>query len=59
MEIALLGLRLVVGLAFAAHGAQKLFGALGGDGIEGTARSFERIAARSLNAPLRVRIRAA
>jgi putative oxidoreductase len=46
MEIALLGLRLVIGLAFAAHGAQKLFGAFGGDGIEGTARLFERIGLR-------------
>jgi putative oxidoreductase len=46
MEIALLGLRIVVGLAFAAHGAQKLFGAFGGDGIGGTARSFERIGLR-------------
>jgi putative oxidoreductase len=46
MEIALLGLRLVVGLAFAAHGAQKLFGAFGGDGIRGTADSFERIGLR-------------
>jgi putative oxidoreductase len=35
-----------VGLAFAAHGAQKLFGAFGGDGIEGPARSFERIGLR-------------
>jgi putative oxidoreductase len=46
MEIALLSLRLVVGLAFAAHGAQKLFGAFGGAGIEGTARSFEQIGLR-------------
>lgn len=46
MEIALLGLRLVVGLAFAAHGAQKLFGAFGGEGIGGTADSFERIGLR-------------
>jgi putative oxidoreductase len=46
MEIALLALRLVVCLAFAAHGAQKLFGAFGGDGIEGTAHSFERIGLR-------------
>ena len=46
MEIALLGLRLVVGLAFAAHGAQKLFRAFGGEGIPGTARSFERIGLR-------------
>ena len=49
MEIALLGLRLVVGLAFAAHGAQKLFGAFGGDGIGGTARAFERIGLRPGN----------
>jgi putative oxidoreductase len=46
MEIALLGLRIVVGLAFAAHGAQKLFGAFGGNGIAGTARSFERVGLR-------------
>ena len=46
MEIALLGLRIVVGLAFAAHGAQKLFGAFGGEGISGTARSFEQIGLR-------------
>ena len=46
MEIALLGLRIVVGLAFAAHGAQKLLGAFGGEGIAGTARSFEQIGLR-------------
>ena len=46
MEIALLGLRLVVGLGFAAHGAQKLFGYLGGHGIEGTAGFFEQIGLR-------------
>jgi putative oxidoreductase len=46
MEIALLGLRIVVGLAFAAHGSQKLFGAFGGAGIAGTARSFARIGLR-------------
>jgi putative oxidoreductase len=46
MEIALLGLRLIIGLAFAAHGAQKLFGAFGGEGITGTARSFEQIGLR-------------
>ena len=37
MALALLGLRLAVGLAFVAHGAQKLFGAFGGPGIDGTA----------------------
>ncbi len=40
MEYGLLILRLVVGLLFAAHGAQKLFGAFGGDGPQGTAAFF-------------------
>jgi putative oxidoreductase len=46
MELALLGIRLVVGLAYAAHGAQKLFGAFGGDGIAGTADYFEKLGLR-------------
>jgi putative oxidoreductase len=46
MDLALLVLRLVVGLTFAAHGAQKLFGAFGGHGIDGTAGSFEQIGLR-------------
>jgi putative oxidoreductase len=46
MELALLVLRLVVGLGFAAHGAQKLFGAFGGHGIHGTAGFFEQIGLR-------------
>jgi putative oxidoreductase len=46
VEIALLGLRLVIGLGFAAHGAQKLFGILGGHGIAGTAGFFEQIGLR-------------
>ena len=46
MEIGLLVLRLVVGLGFAAHGAQKLFGAFGGHGLEGTAGFFEGIGLR-------------
>jgi putative oxidoreductase len=46
MDLALLVLRLVVGLGFAAHGAQKLFGALGGHGIEGTAGFFEQVGLR-------------
>lgn len=39
----LLLLRLVIGLSFAGHGAQKLFGSFGGHGIEGTAGFFDSI----------------
>src|SRR5256885_14927624 len=46
MDLALLVLRLVVGLTFAAHGAQKVFGAFGGPGINGTAGFFEQIGLR-------------
>jgi putative oxidoreductase len=46
MELALIGLRLVVGLGFAAHGAQKLFGSFGGHGLEGTTGFFEQIGLR-------------
>jgi putative oxidoreductase len=46
MDIALLALRVVVGLLMAGHGAQKLFGAFGGHGIEGTAGFFESIGVR-------------
>jgi len=43
MDLAVLVLRLVVGPLFAAHGAQKLFGVLGGGGLEGTAGMFDNI----------------
>jgi len=43
MELALLAIRLVVGLTFAAHGAQKVFGLFGGGGISGTAAAFDQI----------------
>src|SRR4051794_25785333 len=46
MDLALLGLRIVVGAVFAAHGAQKLFGAFGGGGIEGTGELFEQVGLR-------------
>ena len=37
MDIALLVLRIVIGLLFIGHGAQKLFGWFGGHGLSGTA----------------------
>lgn len=40
MSIGLLLLRLVVGLAFVAHGSQKLFGWFGGHGLAGTSQFF-------------------
>ena len=46
MNLALLALRLVVGLTLAAHGAQKLFGWFGGHGIDGTAAGYERMGLR-------------
>ena len=46
MDLALLVLRLVVGLFFVGHGAQKLWGAFGGHGIAGTSQFFESIGIR-------------
>jgi putative oxidoreductase len=46
MDLALLVLRVVVGLFFAGHGAQKLWGAFGGHGLEGTGGFFESIGMR-------------
>ena len=42
MELGLLVLRVVVGLLFVGHGAQKLFGLFGGHGLQGTAGFFEQ-----------------
>ena len=47
MEYGLLLLRLVVGLAFAAHGAQKLFGWFGGGKLAGTAGFFASLGYRA------------
>jgi putative oxidoreductase len=44
--LGLLILRLVVGLLFAGHGAQKLFGVFGGGGLEGTAGMLDNIGLR-------------
>ena len=46
MEYGLLLLRLVVGLLFAGHGAQKLFGWFGGGGPQGTAAFFASLGYR-------------
>jgi putative oxidoreductase len=46
IAIAFLIARLILGLGFAAHGAQKLFGVFGGYGINGTASFFETIGFR-------------
>jgi putative oxidoreductase len=43
IDIGLLLIRLVVGLTFMGHGAQKLFGWFGGYGIKGTAGWMESI----------------
>jgi putative oxidoreductase len=42
-DLALLIVRIIIGLAFAAHGAQKLFGWFGGYGPKGTGGWFESI----------------
>src|SRR5947209_18180385 len=46
MNLGLLILRLVVGLLFVGHGAQKLFCIWGGHGLKGTAGFFENIGLR-------------
>jgi putative oxidoreductase len=46
MDLALIALRLVVGLLFVGHGAQKLFGVFGGGGLEGTSEMFDNIGLR-------------
>jgi putative oxidoreductase len=47
MAVGLLILRGVVGALVAGHGAQKLFGLFGGDGIEGTAGFMESLRYRN------------
>ncbi len=43
MDLGLMIIRLVVGLTFAGHGAQKLFGWFGGYGLKGTGGWLESI----------------
>jgi putative oxidoreductase len=43
MEIGLLVIRVVVGALFVGHGSQKLFGAFGGHGLQGTAGFMESL----------------
>lgn len=46
MNIGLLVLRVIVGLYFVGHGAQKLFGVAGGHGLSGTGQFFEGMGMR-------------
>ena len=46
IDVGLLVLRLVLGVIFIGHGAQKLFGSFGGPGLKGTAQGFEQIGLR-------------
>jgi putative oxidoreductase len=43
LDLAVFALRLLVGALFVGHGAQKLFGAFGGHGLEGTAGFFDNL----------------
>nr|WP_282172305.1 DoxX family protein [Cytobacillus firmus] len=43
MDLGLLLIRLVIGVLFIGHGAQKLFGWFGGHGLKGTGGWFESI----------------
>lgn len=42
-DVALLLLRVALGVTFLAHGAQKLFGAFGGPGVAGVAGFFDKL----------------
>jgi putative oxidoreductase len=46
MSLGLFVLRVVIGLLFVGHGAQKLFGAFGGPGLRGTAGFFDGLGLR-------------
>ena len=46
MDIGILLLRLTLGLPFAAHGSQKVFGWFGGYGLDATGQFFEGLGFR-------------
>jgi putative oxidoreductase len=46
MTIGLFVVRIIVGLYFVGHGAQKLFGVVGGHGLEGTGKAFDSLGMR-------------
>jgi putative oxidoreductase len=46
MELGLLVIRVIVGLLFVGHGAQKLFGSFGGHGLKGTAGFMDSLGMR-------------
>ena len=46
VDVGLLVLRVVLGVIFAAHGAQKLFGSFNGPGLKGTAGFHEQLGIR-------------
>lgn len=46
MDIGLLIIRLIIGITFMGHGAQKLFGWFGGHGLKGTGGWMESIGLR-------------
>lgn len=46
MSLGMLVLRVIVGALFVGHGAQKLFGAFGGSGLDATAEFFEKTGLR-------------
>ncbi len=46
VDVGLLVLRVVLGVIFAAHGAQKLFGSFNRPGLKGTARFHEQLGIR-------------
>lgn len=55
-DLLILATRTVVGGYLAAHGAQKLFGAFGGPGMDATVAGFRRLGLRP--APLTARVAA-